>query len=241
MDSIYRLANLQKIELRILKLLSGEALLVSEISKLLIIPRATLDRVMISLFKRGFVTKMKKGNRSVYKAVTQAELLSKYNLTDAQESAEVKIYHGKVAMLELTKSFVELHAKKRVRVLQTKQTWDFWTTHLTKEQNSEINTLLMREGVINEGIFSEALLKEGQEAFFGTYSKRPSTVHVLPEQYAKFTTDITVTDKELYIMNWKDGVGIEITNKDTVTAFNQIFTFITDNTTQSSVYAQVNR
>jgi hypothetical protein len=237
MKDVYRLANLSKIEIKLLNLIEKEPLLASEIGKKLSIPRATLDRILSQLFARRFVSRKKRGKRFIYKSVSTEEVLSEYGLIPANElSAGVVVYEGKEALFELTSKFVKLHAKKRVRVLQTKQTWDFWTTHLTKEQNSEINTLLKRERVINEGIFSEALLKEYHKAFFGTYSKRPSTVHVLPEQYAKFATDITVTDKELYVMNWKDEVGIEITNKDTVEAFNQIFNFINENTESTNIY-----
>ncbi len=237
MQNVYRLANFSKTEIKLLNLIEKEAFLASEIGKNLSIPRATLDRMLAQLFARGFVSRKKRGKRFVYKSMSTEEVLLEYGLTPANiVSAGVSVHQGQEALLELTKKFIKLHAKRRVRVLQTKQTWDFWKTYLTKEQNLEVNTLLKREAVINEGIFSEALLKEGHKEFFATYSNRPSIVHVLPEEHAQFVTDITITDKELYIMSWKDGVGIEITNKDTVEAFNQIFDFINENTESTNIY-----
>ena len=238
MEPIFRLANLETHEIHILKKLATEALLASDLSSALSIPRASLDRMLKRLLDRGFVTKIKRGKRYVYKATPRDVLLSKYGLTDKHTAQGVRVYQGKTAMLELTQRFIHLHAKRRVKVLQTKQTWDFWSKHLTDEQNATINTLLRRKEVINEGIFSEALLTKRQEVFLETYQTRPSTVHIWPEKYAQFTTDITVTEKELYIMNWRDEVGIEITCIDTVSAFNQIFSFISDNTAVSSIYAK---
>lgn len=226
-----KLLNLQPAEVAVLRALGAGPQFGSSLQRHTAIPRATLDRTLRSLRERGLIRKQEwspKRGRWLLKPVTEIRILSSFGSTAS--GSEVFIYEGKEQLLNATLRFIETHAGERAFAIQSNKTWDTWATRLSREDFNKVNSLLRKKMVIMETVlpedFAEYDLERRDQALANGYQERPSITHIIPKEFFNFYSDLTICRDAVFVMNWRDNLGIEIRNADLVSLFSSLFKYL---------------
>lgn len=204
-----KLLDLDSREQGILSLLSTKPLLASEIAMKRGIPRATLDRVLASLHKRGLVAKHKYSKKRFGWVMGVVQIENKRE--NVSDYFRVKKLTGIRQMLEETYAFMEKNKKSRCYGIQGDKSWNAWHTTLSPKDNIELNALLAKNDVIMDVIITKTINKKYLDL---AYKDRPSMAHVIPSKFLPTPIDIEITNEDVYIMNWESLEGLHIQNKD---------------------------
>lgn len=216
-----KLLALDKREQSILGLLGIKPILASQISEKENIPRATLDRILSSLHKRGLISKHKYSKKRFGWVIAETDL--KKEKQDESNYFKVKKLKGVEQMLEETYFFMEKNKKSRCYGIQGDKSWNAWHTTLSPKDNIELNALLAKNDVIMDVIITKTINKKYLDL---AYKDRPSMAHVIPSEFLPTPIDIEITNEDVYIMNWESLEGLRIQNKDFAKMLQQLTEYI---------------
>lgn len=218
-----KLLGLNKKEVAIIEYLKETSVLASEIRVATKIPRATLDRLLTLLYKRGLVGKHKHSHkRGGWVSVPFMDEFKKVD-TAREEAFTVKSFVGLDAMREAEYNFMNRYQNTKCYGIQSTRAWKAWHTNLPKHVAADLNHLLVKKNILMDVIITKSVDKALLKV---AYDGRPSLAKTLPEEFLPTAFDIEVTNKEVFIMNWEKLKGIAIEDEELARMFKKLIEYI---------------
>lgn len=219
---ITRILDLSKKEVTILESLTDSPMLASQIGAVTKIPRATLDRLLTKLHKRGLIGKHKYSHRRGG-WVSTAFIDTLAQKEKSTEAFPIKHFAGLGAMQEAEYDFMNRYQNTKCYGIQSTRAWKAWHTNLSKHVAVELNSLLGEKNILMDVIITKSVDKALLKV---AYNGRPSLAKTLPEEFLPTAFDIEVTSKEVFIMNWEKLKGISIQDEEMALMFKKIIEFV---------------
>lgn len=230
-SDITKLLRLSRNEQLVLKALDSQTQLVSFLNKKIDIPRVTLDRTLNSLHKRGLAQKKKFSKKRVGWAI-KLDFMRK---TESKpDNYKVELIFGKDALMNAVNDFINTTKNSRAFAIQNEMAWRAWINTLSEDTINDLHKSFEKNKIILDTIisdnFEKTLLKNG-------YSRRPSSLNVIPDKFLHTDIDIEINRKYLLIMNWNKQEGIKINDPDIAKFFSGILEYIIDSSKKLNIHS----
>lgn len=219
--NIVKLLDLSKKETSVIEYLKETSILASEISTATRIPRATLDRILKNLHKRGLIGKHKHSQRrGGWVSISFADMFIN---NDSTTAFTIKNFIGLNDMTLAEYEFMDTYQNTKCYGIQSTRAWKAWHTQLSQATATELNSLLVKKNILMDVVITKSVDTALLQA---AYKDRPSLARTLPEEFLPTAFDIEVTNKEVFIMNWERLKGISIQDEELALMFKKIIEFI---------------
>lgn len=227
-----RILGLSKKEVRIIECLSESPKLTSYIGATTKIPRATLDRLLIKLHRRGLVAKHKYSHR---RGGWVSARFSQH-FEDKRESSSafpIKNFVGFEEMKQAEYDFMNQYKNIKCYGIQSTRAWNAWHEKLPKDIAAELNGLLVKKNILMDVIITKNVDKELLKV---AYKDRPSLAKTIPEEFLPTAFDIEVTSKEVFIMNWEKERGLSIQDEEIALLFKKLIEYIKESSEYYNIH-----
>lgn len=224
----------------------SQPMCVSDLARITQIPRTTLYTSLDSLKLRGFIKIKKEGRVSTISPLSATDIQKRISQEFSQisESGEYSvklnedsgftIIHGMEKLVEVWNVIVDKYPKQRICAFQPTKSL---LTLVKKHKEGyfiPVNEKIKRNGVIFETVTRE----DGIPAYLDLYKGNPevqreilksligrSTDSVfVKNDYLNTNSDLVITPRSAYLLNWESEIGIEINNKDMIDLLKELFT-----------------
>lgn len=232
---LVRLLNISRDELLAIKALKVRALNVSQISEAVKVPRTTLYTALASLESRGLISSDVKGKSRIF-TIQNLQLIDQIDAmlnTPVQEKPFEFIY-GKGLMLKEYESIYNQKNKRIYAIQPTASLLDLVrkfhaNVFIPINENMKKNKVIV-EAIIKEDVFSAYLNeykndKDMQQRILKSFHGRMNSSTFISKKYLNCNSELTFDDKKAYLYNWKDEVGIKISDKNTLSFLREMFEF----------------
>lgn len=230
-DEISKLLGLSPAEKKILEVIRGRPSNMSELSRLIKIPRTTLYTAINTLKSRELISMRKKG-KAVIVSPTRSELLENLHLVHSADQKFTFLY-GKEAMLKVWEHLASSPARSRISCIQPTKSMislvgnskpgEFIPTNELIKENQIIVEAIMREDVftnyMNLHKDDPKLQKQIIESFIG----RMNDTTFVDNRFLNNNSDLLIGIDGAYLMNWQSEVGIKIQDKDMIALLKELF------------------
>ncbi len=225
---------------------------IQELHKITSISRSGIVYALEKLEKRDLVQKVNYGKRFLYLAIPKDKLASKLYLTadilnstgKNKKSVKVRatiqsdfaIHVGMEELVVAHERIVSLHKNQRLYAIQPNKSWQTLQRKMSKDQFVRFNEILRSNGLIIEAILADnayALYKsyvqddpEKLKEMASSLGNRMADYTLVGSGYFNHGAELWIYENNVFIINWEDEVGIEITNKDVTNLIKDMFDFI---------------
>jgi hypothetical protein len=228
-------------EKSILKNISENPLLLSEVSRISNLPRTTTLHALKKLESRGLVLQMKAGKRSVWSKATiekveeSFESLEKIvDLSFLNKSGQgVRVFNG-IEELKLI-LWSELRALPKHGALTGVQTANSAHMQIEKLGTKEIagiNKFIEDKQFVVSAVFEEEYYLKNFKKFgtewLGGFKERIAAMVFVPQEYLLFDAEMNIFVNKVLLINWKEETGILIEDKNIVKLLKSLFKFMHD-------------
>jgi len=243
-----KLLGLGHIELKILESII-EPKNPTEISKLTGEIRTSINYNLKKLIERGLVERIKTGRRYLYVSQSPAEIRRKLqNMSDlfGPHSEGIRIKTNKedefivhVGANEIVPAFIRIALEiknERVKAIQHHKSFTDLLSVASKEQIETFNEAIKKNKIIVDGMLNESAyknyyqkIKNNPEDFFlqiKTLEGRMADYSVFPDDKFDFHSEIWIFKTTTLIINWKEKVGIEVTNANITNLLREMFEYV---------------
>ncbi len=226
--------DLSKKEAKILNLLTEKPILASVIGREVDLPRATLDRTLAKLYKRGLIGKHKYSSRRG--GWVASDFMNSFIAPRNIEAFQIKSFVGLSEMKMAEYEFMNTYKNSKCYGVQSTRAWKAWHTKLPKIVALELNDLLAKNKILMDVIITKEVDKELLKL---AYKDRPSLARVIPNHFLPTAFDIEVTHKEVFIMNWEKLRGISIQDEDIAKLFRGLVEYIKESSEYFNIHNAV--
>ena len=230
--NLANILGLTKKEVQIIDFLTDIPVLASHIGTEVDVPRATLDRTLLKLYKRRLIGKHKYSSRR--RGWVSSNFLDTVFASSDTPILPVKSFFGVSEMLDAQYEFMNTYKNSKCYGIQSTRAWKAWHTKLSRATTSELNGLLAKNNILMDIVISKQVDKGFLKA---AYTDRPSLAHVVPDRFLPTAFDIEVTHKEVFIMNWEKLHGLSIQDEGVA----QLFKGLIECIKESSEYYNIHK
>jgi len=245
------LLGLNKNEQKILDVL-GVAKNVQQIAQDSKLSRTGIVHILKHLKNRGLIKKIKIGKRNLYLSIDKNILLKKMKQISDQiilfESEKrgvgVKISHQDefvihVGAQEIVPAYQRIafeNKNDRIRAIQHHKSWLELNEKVSPQQLIDFNQAIIEnhlilDGMLNEGAYDsyrqEILANPNRHKdILASLSGRMADYTIFDDNFFNYSTEIWIFKNTALIINWRDEVAIEVTNKDMTAFLKDMFEFV---------------
>lgn len=218
-----------------------------EISRLCILPRASVYTTLESLKKRGLVSHKKINNKSKWVSVSRKDLNEKLyeakkifnNYDSGTEDLEqlprdslVKVHRGKDSIKNVLNDIFSNNKNLSLYTLQGRGSEESWATNFDSAEVSLYNDQAKKNKIISRNILEKGVLEKALQKFGKSWAKsyigRTSVAYEIEEEYINHSSQIWIIGNSLYLMNIYELTIIEIIDSDIVKMVKCLFNFVHD-------------
>jgi sugar-specific transcriptional regulator TrmB len=245
---IFSLTNTETVILNVL----AEAKSVQEIAKSSHLSRTGINYALKTLVSKELVISKRKGKRRIYVAISLEDLskrvkatLDEIEIANAEKKgAKVKltkkdefiIHIGPKEIIPAYKRIAAENKNERIRAIQHHRSWLEIIKTITPKQLIEFNEAIKTNHIILEGMLNESAYKEYEKEIASDPDQHLDVAKSLEGRMADYTVfpdDMFNQDAEIWIfrtttliINWKEGVAIEITNANMTGFLRDMFEYV---------------
>jgi DNA-binding MarR family transcriptional regulator len=249
-DSI-KMLGLTATEIRILDVLTEEKN-IRDITSESGVSRTGVNYAVGKLVAKGLASPIRIKRRTNYIALSGDKLAQKFEraIGDIHLSAKEKrgvrirtskenefiIHVGTDEVIPAYLRIVKENKNQRIKAIQHHRSWNAMLEKISQAQLIEFNTTVIRNKLIIDGILNESAYKQYQEEIKADYMKNAAAVESLEGRMADYTTfpdqffdhdaEIWLFKDTALIINWREEVAIEITNKEIMLFLRDMFEFV---------------
>lgn len=249
-DSIQML-GLSPVEVSVLNVLSTEKN-VRDITHDSGVSRTGVNYCLTKLVRKGLVSPIRIKRRVKYVAVSKEILAKKFQqaMDDLQMSAKEKrgvrirtskenefiIHVGIEEVIPAYLRIVKESKNQRIKAIQHHRSWNAMLEKISQAQLVEFNKTVIQNKLIIDGILNESAYTQYKEEIKSDFKKNAAAVESLEGRMADYTTfpdqffdhdaEIWLFKDTALIVNWREEVAIEITNKEIMLFLRDMFEFV---------------
>lgn len=246
-----KILGLNSVEISVLSVLSTEKN-VRDIARDSGVSRTGVTYCLEKLTKKGLVSPIQIKRRRNYIAVSGDRLAQKFEraIGDIQMSAKEKrgvrirtskenefiIHVGKEEVIPAYLRIVKENKNQRIKAIQHHRSWNAMLEKISQEQLVEFNKTVIQNKLIIDGILNESAYAQYKEEIKSDFKKNAAAVESLEGRMADYTTfpdqffdhdaEIWLFKDTALIVNWREEVAIEITNKEIMLFLRDMFEFV---------------
>ncbi len=222
-----------------------EPVSISTLSRETKIPRTTLYTSLGSLESRGLIKIEKDGRESIITALQatdiqkimsrESALLSpdgEHNI-EINENTGFRIIHGLHNMIDIFDYIADKYSKERILAIQPTKSL---LTLLRKSKDGyfvPVNEKIKKNKVIFETVTQEGTIPsylnlyknkpEIQKNILKSFIGRSADAVFIKNEFLDINSDLLITSKSAFILNWETESGIEIKNKEMINLLKELF------------------
>lgn len=238
--------GLWKNEVAVLKALSSDELVISDLAILTQIPRTSLYYILPKLEERGFVEKVKRNKKILWKKVggndiyaTHEGVLKEFsdgkkdNVTKVvSDATQVTFHYGNKNVSAVFDEISDMPPKSRLYGIQPELSIVGAVERNPLDTIINFNKKVKSKKIIVEGIIHEkgtdsmtqALSKEEKIKFLASFADRAADTAKLPEKFLEKTkAEIYLYEDKIAIVNWYEEFAVIIKNKDVFELMKEMF------------------
>jgi len=229
-----------------------EAKSIQALSKETQISRTGTVYALQILMHRGFVQKIKNKKRNIYIAISIDELANK--IQDIKDTLLLKnnyrkgvrvktsfenefvIHVGTEEILPAYKRIASMNKNTRIKAIQHHRSWMDLIDKITLDQLVEFNRTIIKNKIILDGMLNESAYLSYQKEIKQDPQKHRASVEslkgrmadytVFPDTFFNYDSEIWLFKNTSLIINWKEEVAIEISNRNMTGFLNDMFEFV---------------
>ncbi|MCF7864891.1 MAG: hypothetical protein K9M11_00090 [Candidatus Pacebacteria bacterium] len=240
------LLGLDSNDLSIIKSLSKQKLVISELSILSNIPRTSLYYILPRLEQRGFIKKRQEKKKIYWSTEKIEDVQKKYaslflqnkeitkkNLTvDISKSSALVLNQGNENVIQVFEDIAKMAPHSRFYGIQPEKSIIGAITLNPISEIIKFNRIVNSKKLIAEGIIHEkgtdsmveTLTKKEAEELLKSFSNRSADTASLPAIFLKDTkAEIYLYEDKVAIVNWFEEFGVIIKNKDVFDLIKSMF------------------
>lgn len=226
---------------------------VQDISRITSLSRTGINHLLPRLIQKNLLTKTKRGRRNFYASINieqltqnlqgvtdQINLLNKRNKKGARvKTSQEDEFIIHVGPQEIVPAFerIALEIKNdRVKAIQHHRSFNNIFEVATQKQIVDFNRAIIKnkiivDGILNEGAYTSYFeeIKADPKKFkdqIESLGGRMADYAVFPDNRFDCDTEIWIFKTTTLIINWKDRIAIEITNKSITTFLREMFEYV---------------
>lgn len=229
-----------------------EAKSVQQIAKDTRLSRTGINYTLQELLRKDFVIAKKKGKRHVYTALSLEELAKKVKKTldeieianQEKKGARVKIskrdefiiHVGPKEIIPAYKRIAAENKNERIRAIQHHRSWLELINRITPKQLVEFNEAIKTNHIILDGMLNESAYQAYEKEIaenpeqnleaVKSLEGRMADYTVFPDGHFDYDAEIWIFKTTALIINWKEGVAIEITNANMTGFLKDMFEYV---------------
>ena len=238
--------GLWKNEVTVLKALSSNELVISDLAIITQIPRTSLYYILPKLEERGFVEKVKRNKKTLWRKVDDKDIYTTHEevlegFKDKKEDGETKVIskatqitfqHGNKNVLKVFDEISAMPPKSRFYGIQPEPSIVGAVERNSLEKIIAFNNKVKSKKIIAEGIIHEkgtdtmtkTLSKEEKRKFLESFSRRSADTAKLPDNFLENTkAEIYLYEDKVAIVNWYEEFSVIIRNKDVFELMKEMF------------------
>lgn len=246
-----KILGLNSVEISVLSVLSTEKN-VRDIARDSGISRTGVIYCLNKLSKKGLVSPIQIKRRRNYIAVSGDKLAHQFEqvIGDIRMSAKEKrgvrirtskenefiIHVGKEEVIPAYLRIVKENKNQRIKAIQHHRSWNAMLEKISQSQLVEFNKTVIKNRLIIDGILNESAYAQYKEEIKSDFKKNAAAVESLEGRMADYTTfpdqffdhdaEIWLFKDTALIVNWREEVAIEITNKEIMLFLRDMFEFV---------------
>jgi predicted transcriptional regulator len=250
-DKSLKILSLTSTETVILNVLA-EAKSVQEIAKGSRLSRTGINYALKSLVSKELVISKRKGKRHVYLAIPLDELakkmkksLDEIEIANAEKKGvkvklskkdEFIIHVGPKEIIPAYKRIAAENKNERIRAIQHHRSWLELIKRITPKQLIEFNEAIKTNHIILDGMLNESAYKAYEKEIeedpeqhleaVKSLEGRMADYTVFPDSVFNHDAEIWIFRSTALIINWKEGVAIEITNANMAGFLRDMFEYV---------------
>jgi len=251
-DTSLKILSLTKTEIAILNVINDVSKNVQDISLGSKISRTGINHALKYLMKKGLVNCSLIGKRRVYTSVDLVQLTKKFQQVLDQieisrkdtRGAKIKIskedeFIIHVGLKEIIPAFKRIafeNKNERVRGIQHHRSWKELINKITPQQLIEFNQTIKDNKIIIDGILNKSayisykkeIQKDPQKhtEAIKSLEGRMADYTIFPDEFFKHDAEMWIFKTTTLIINWKEEIAIEITNKNMTGFLKDMFEFV---------------
>lgn len=238
--------GLSESEVVVIEALSSKELVISELAIQTEIPRTSLYYILPKLQERGFIEKMKRSKKTIWKKVEDKEIYRIHedalkdfkneetgNITKQVSSVtNVAFHYGNNNVLSVFDEISDMPQKSRFYGIQPELSIVGAVERNPIEEIIKFNRKIKDKKMIVEGIIHEKgtdsmtrnLSTEEKIEFLDSFAKRSADTAKLPEKFLDNTkAEIYLYEDKVAIVNWYEEFSVIIKNKDVFELMKEMF------------------
>lgn len=243
------LLGLSSREAILLEVLEHRPTHLSDLAKVVNLPRSTVEYTMKGLHKRGWVTYRSRSNARIWSVAPGKKFeqaLSDLSQPEKNRSVfqfagsqfgdvlritptlgiEYQIYSGVTALSELLGTLPNVKQKQFHGIANAKVCEQSFQK-LSIELVADINHALLKNKIISHSILTQDYYHQGLQIgglnWLQSFSKRLETTYIVPNYVLPFSTHIQIVDDRVYLIHWDKEVALEICDPDIVQMYHTMF------------------
>ncbi len=238
--------GLRKNEVAVLKALSSDELVISDIAISTRIPRTSLYYMLPKLEKRGFVKRVKRNKKVLWKKADDKDIYAihesvlrgfkskeKDSVTkEVSDSTQVTFHYGNKNVLAVFDEISDMLPESRVYGIQPELSIVGGVERNPLDAIINFNKKIKSKKIIVEGIIHEkgtdsmaqTLSKEEKIKLLDSFNDRSADTTKLPEKILEKTkAEIYLYEDKVAIVNWYEEFAVIIKNKDVFELIKEMF------------------